>query len=327
MTARYARHTALGVAAVGALLALGAATPEAQQRFVTIGTGGVTGVYYPAGGAICRLVNQGRAEHGIRCSAESTGGSVFNVNTIREGELDLGVVQSDVQFHSYHGSDQFADAGPFEGLRAAFSLHPEPFTVMVRPDAGITTFTEIKGKRVNVGNPGSGQRATVEVVMDRLGWTMADFALASELPSREQAQALCDNRIDVILFTVGHPSGSIQEPIATCDAQLISVEGPEVDQLVADNPYYFHATLPAGMYPGQDQDIRTFGVGATVVTSTNTPDDVVYAVVKAVFDNLDSFKSLHPAFGVLEREAMATSGLSAPLHPGAEQYYKEAGLM
>jgi uncharacterized protein len=312
--------------AAGALLAAMGVSAQAQQQFVTVGTGGVTGVYYPAGGAICRLVNQGRAEHGIRCSAESTGGSVFNLNTIRQGELDFGVVQSDVQYNALHGEEQFADAGPFEELRAVFSLHPEPFTVVARPDAGIENFEDLRGKRVNVGNPGSGQRATVEILMDSLGWTMADFELASELPSREQAAALCDNQVDAILFTVGHPTGSIAEPVATCDAVLVNVTGAEVDQLVEENPYYFHATIPAGMY-NNDEDIQTFGVGATFVSSTATSADVVYEVVKAVFENFEDFTGLHPAFEVLDRETMVSSGLSAPLHEGAERYFEEAGLL
>jgi len=326
MHLRPSRCVALGLVAGGALF-LGDLASAQEQQFITIGTGGVTGVYYPTGGAICRLVNQGRGDHGIRCSAESTEGSVFNLNTIRAGELDFGVVQSDIQYHAYNGSDRFENEGPFEDLRAVFSLHPEPFTVVVRPDSGIESFEDIVGKRVNVGNPGSGQRATVEVLMEAYGWTMDDFALASELPSREQAQALCDNQIDVILFTVGHPSGSIQEPIATCNAQLISVEGEVVDQLVEQNPYYFHATIPAGMYPNHDEDVRTFGVGATFVTRADVPDDVVYTVTKAVLDNFDTFTNLHPAFGVLEQETMVSTGLSAPLHEGAQRYFKESGLM
>lgn len=299
----------------------------AQQQFVTIGTGGVTGVYYPTGGAICRLVNQGRSEHGIRCSAESTGGSIFNLNTIREGELDMGVVQSDWQYHAYNGTSQFEDEGPHEGLRALFSVHPEPLTLVVHPDSGINDLEDILGKRVNVGNPGSGQRATVDLMLDRLGWSHDDFALASELPSREQAQALCDDRIDAFFFTVGHPSGSIQEPIATCNARIVSIEHPEVDELVEETPYYFHATIPAGMYPGHDEDIHTWGVGATFVSSTNTPDNVAYEVVKAVFENFDTFKGLHPAFAPLEKKTMVTDGLSAPLHDGARRYYEEAGLL
>jgi uncharacterized protein len=320
------RRLIIGITSLAAFVAFAAPEAPAQQQFVTIGTGGVTGVYYPAGGSICRLVNQGRSEHGIRCSAESTGGSVFNVNTISEGELDMGVVQSDVQYNAYNGVVQFADTGAVEKLRAVFSLHPEPFTVVVRPGSGITNFEDLKGKRVNVGNPGSGQRATVEILMERYGWSMGDFALASELPSREQAAALCDNRVDAILFTVGHPTGSIAEPVATCDAELINVTGEVVDQLVEEHSYYFHATIPAGMY-NNDEDIRTFGVGATVVSSTDTSPEVVYQVTKAVFENFDEFKNLHPAFAVLEKESMVSMGLSAPLHEGAERYFKEAGLL
>ena len=299
----------------------------ADQRFLTIGTAGVTGVYYPTGQRICQLVNQGRSEHGIRCNAESTGGSVFNLNSIRAGEMDLGVVQSDWQHHAYQGSDRFANAGPDDRLRAVMSLHPEPFTVVVRHDSDIQHFEDIKGKRVNVGNPGSGQRGTVERLMDAYGWTMDDFSLTSELPSREQGQALCDNRIDVVLFTVGHPSSAIQEPIATCDARLVPVSGQVVDDLIQQTPYYFSATIPAGMYPGQDEDVDTFGVGATLVSSTTTSEEAVYALVKAVFDNFETFKGMHPAFGVLEKESMVKQGLSAPLHEGAKRYYREAGLL
>jgi TRAP transporter TAXI family solute receptor len=299
----------------------------AEQRYVSIGTGGVTGVYYPTGGAICRLVNRNRKEHGIRCSVESTGGSVYNLNTIRAGELDFGVAQSDWQYHSFHGTSQFEEQGPFEGLRAVFSVHPEPFTVVARADADIKNFDDLKGKRVNVGNPGSGQRGTMEVLMETKGWTMGDFSLASELKSAEQSQALCDNKIDAMVFTVGHPSGSIQEATTSCDSVLVNVTGPEVDKLIADNPYYRKATIPGGMYRGNDDDTVTFGVGATFVTSAEVPDEVVYEVVKAVFENFDDFKSLHPAFANLKKEEMIKDGLSAPLHDGAVKYYKEAGLM
>lgn len=308
-------------------LALGAATTANAESFITIGTGGVTGVYYPTGGAICRLVNKNRAEHGIRCSVESTGGSVYNLNTIRAGELDMGVAQSDWQYHAYHGTSKFEESGPNKELRAVFSVHPEPFTVVARADSGIKTFTDLKGKRVNIGNPGSGQRGTMEVLMEALGWTKDDFSLASELKSAEQSKALCDNKIDAMVFTVGHPSGSIKEATTTCDAVLVSVTGPEVEKLIAENAYYRVATIPGGMYRGNDNDVQTFGVGATFVSSTNTPADTVYQVVKAVFENFDDFRKLHPAFEVLKKEQMVKDGLSAPLHDGAMKYYKEAGLM
>lgn len=317
--------TALMGAGLSAMFAM---APSAQaQDFITIGTGGVTGVYYPTGGAICRLVNKSRKEHGIRCSVESTGGSVYNINTIRAGELDMGVAQSDWQYHAYNGTSKFKDAGAFKDLRAVFSVHPEPFTVVARADAGIKTFDDLKGKRVNIGNPGSGQRGTMEVLMDAKGWTTDDFKLASELKAAEQSKALCDNKIDAMVYTVGHPSGSIKEATTSCDSVLVTVAGPDVEKLVADNDFYRTATIPAGMYRGTDADTQTFGVGATFVTSANVDDKLVYNVVKAVFENFDTFKKLHPAFANLKKEEMVKDGLSAPLHPGAEKYYKEAGLL
>jgi TRAP transporter TAXI family solute receptor len=311
-----------------AVLFMGAApTQAAEQKFVTIGTGGVTGVYYATGGSICRLMNKGRKVHGIRCSVESTGGSVYNLNTIAAGELDMGVVQSDWQYHAYHGTSKFKDKGPNKNLRAIFSAHPEPFTVVARADSGIKEFKDLKGKRVNIGNPGSGQRGTMDVVMEAYGWTKADFKLASELKSAEQGKALCDNKIDAFVFTIGHPSGSIKEPTTSCDCVLVPVTGPEIDKLVKENAYYRTATVPGGMYRGTDTDTKTFGVGATFVSSTDVPEEVIYNVVKAVFENFDQFKKLHPAFKVLKKEEMIKDGLSAPLHKGAIKYYKEAGLM
>ena len=311
------------VLATGAMMA-----PVAQaQEFFTIGTGGVTGVYYPTGGAICRLVNKGRKEHGLRCSVESTGGSVYNINTIREGELEFGVAQSDWQYHAYNGSSRFEEAGPFEELRAVFSVHPEPFTVVARADSGVTNFEDLKGKRVNIGNPGSGQRGTMEVVLDAMGWTTDDFALATELKAAEQSAALCDNQIDAMIYTVGHPSGSIQEATTACDSVLVNVAGETIDKLVEDNSFYRVATIPGGMYRGNDEDATTFGVGATFVTSASVPEDVVYVVAKAVMENIDDFKGLHPAFANLDPAQMVKDGLSAPLHPGAEKAYKELGLM
>ncbi|MCG8611228.1 MAG: TAXI family TRAP transporter solute-binding subunit [Pseudomonadales bacterium] len=307
--------------------AAGVQAAPKEQRFITIGTGGVTGVYYPAGGAICRLVNKSRKEHGIRCSVESTGGSIYNLNAIKEGELDMGVAQSDWQYHAYNGSSKFEEAGANKKLRAVFSLHPEPFTVVARKDSGVTKFEQLKGKRVNIGNPGSGQRGTIEVLMGEMGWDNSVFKLASELKASEQSKALCDNKIDAMVYTVGHPSGAIKEATTSCDSVIVEVSGKAAEKLVKDNPYYRTATIPGGMYRGNDNDVKTFGVGATFVSSSDVPEDVIYQVVKAVFENFDSFQRLHPAFEHLDKKAMTKDGLSAPLHPGAAKYYKEAGLM
>jgi len=309
-----------------AVIAIGGSASAQEQQFISIGTGGVTGVYYPTGGAICRLVNRDRKEHGIRCAVESTGGSVYNINTIKAGELEFGVAQSDWQYHAYNGTSKFAD-NPFPELRAMFSVHPEPFTLLVRADSGITSFEELAGKRVNVGNPGSGQRATMEVVMDAFGIGMDDLALATEYKGSEMAKQICDDNIDAMIYTIGHPAAAIKEATTTCDVKLISVTGAPIDKLVDENPYYRVATIPAGMYAGNDQETTTFGVGATFVTSANVPDEVAYIVAKAVMSNLDDFRNLHPAFANLDAQQMVSDGLSAPIHPGAIKAYKELGLM
>ena len=305
------------LAMAGALSAGTVAT--AQEKFITIGTGGQTGVYFVVGQSICRLVNRESAEHGLKCTAPSTGGSIANINAIKAGDMDMGVAQSDWQFHAYNGTSQF-EGDKFDNLRAVFSVHGEPFNVIARTDSGIESFDDLKGKRVNIGNPGSGQRATMEVVMDAKGWTLDDFALASELKPAEQAAALGDNKVDAIIYTVGHPNGSIQEAVSTVDAKLVPVEGEAIQGLIDNNPYYAAATIPGGMYKGTDSDVN-------FVTSADVDDEVVYQVVKAVFDNFDRFKRLHPAFESLTEEEMISGGLSAPLHPGAEKYYKERGWM
>ncbi|RKF18526.1 TAXI family TRAP transporter solute-binding subunit [Alginatibacterium sediminis] len=299
----------------------------AETKHVVIGTGGQTGVYYQVGGAICRLVNKGSADHEINCT-HKTGGSVTNINGIRSGDVDMGVAQSDWQYHGYNGTapDQFP-SGAFKELRAVFSVHAEPFTVVARSDSGIKTFEDLKGKKVNVGNPGSGQRGTMEVLMGKMGWTMDDFAVASELKSSEQAAALCDGKVDAIIFTAGHPNGSIKEATTSCEAILVPVDNDVAQQLAADNDYYAMTSIPAGMYTGTDTDTATFGVAATFVSSSMTDEETIYQMTKAVFENFKRFKKMHPAFAHLKESDMITKNLSAPLHDGAVRYYKEKGWM
>tara|TARA_R110002167_G_scaffold64548_1_gene182630 strand:+ start:11886 stop:12875 length:990 start_codon:yes stop_codon:yes gene_type:complete len=315
--------------AISLAASLSATTANAEQSYMTIGTGGQTGVYYVVGQSMCRLVNRGTDEHGIKCTAPSTGGSVANINAIRQGQLDLGVAQSDWQFYALNGSkhESFIEQGKFEDLRALFSLHSEPFTVVARADSGVETFDDLVGKRVNLNNPGSGTRGTMEVIMAEKGWTRDSFKLAAELKSSEQAQALCDNKLDVILSNVGHPSGIIKEATTSCDTKLIPVTGPVIDKLIAENDFYAPAVIKGGLYRGNDNDINTFGNAATMVSSAKVDADTVYQIVKAVFDNFDNFKRLHPAFANLDPKQMISNGLSAPLHEGAIRYYKEQGWM
>lgn len=317
--------------ALGAILILAGPevrTAQAQQTFVTVGTGGVTGVYYPVGGAICRLVDKGRRakEHNIRCTVESTGASVFNVNAIRSGDLSMGIVQSDVQNYAYTGAEQFKDAGPDKDLRVLFSLQSEAFTLVAREDADIKTFDDLPGKRMNLGDPGSGNRNTLELLMKEYGWTPKTFKLATDLKPAEMAGALCDNKIDAFVYVVGHPNGSILEAANTCDSHLVPVTGPKVTELMEKFAFYPPAVIPGGMYKGTDKDVQTFGPRATLMTNARLPDAVAYQITKSVFSNLDDFKKLHPALATLTAEEML-EGNSVPYHPGAIQYFKEVGLM
>jgi len=329
MIKSFKKISLLGVVAsvFTAVIAFSPVNASASDKFITIGTGGVTGVYYPAGGAICRLVNRGRREHGIRCSVESTGGSIYNLNAIRMGELDVGVSQSDGQYNALNGKGPFEKLGPDTKLRSLFSLHGEPFTVIARADAGVDSFDDLKGKRVNIGNAGSGMRATMEVLMKRKGWTKNTFKLASELKASEQAAALCDNKIDVMIFTAGHPNGAVQEVTTTCPTKIINVDGKVVDELIAKHPFYAYSLIPGGMYSGNADDVRTFGVKATFVASSDVDEEIIYQVVKSVFDNFENFKTLHPVFSTLDPKELIKEGNSAPLHKGAEKYFKEKELL
>lgn len=301
--------------------------PCQKNTCIVIGTGGVRGVYYPAGGAICRFVTRGINTHNIRCFPESTGGSIYNINAIRSGEMGFGITQSDWQYHAYKGTSEFEKTGPYTDMRALFSLHSEPFTIVARRDSGIKSLDDLKGKRVNIVNPGSGSRATMEVLMKQKGWTADVFRLTSELPATEQGQALCDNKIDAFVHATGHPNGLIQEVTSSCDVVLVPISGPDIDKLIKEKPYYIKTFIPGGMYKGTDVDVPTFGIRAALITSKEMSADVVYQVVKAVFENFDDFRTLHPVFATLKKEDMIFSGLIAPLHEGAIRYYKEAGLM
>jgi uncharacterized protein len=302
------------------------APAKAKTTFITIGTGGITGVYYPTGGAIAKIVNKKKDVYGIRCTVESTGGSVFNVNAVMAGDLQFGVVQSDRQFQAINGLAEWKDKGKQEDLRAVFSIHPESITLVAAVDADINDIADLKGKRVNIGNPGSGQRQNSIDALEAVGINYEADMNAEGIKASESASLLQDGRIDAFFYTVGHPSGSIKE--ATAGARKVrfaSITG--IDSLLAKYPYYARAYIPVKLYPGAEntENVDTFGVKATFVTSAKVPDDVVYAVTKEVFDNFDDFKKLHPAYAVLTKEGML-EGLSAPLHPGALKYYKEAGL-
>lgn len=312
---------------LSSLLALISFSSFASTKYVSIGSGAITGVYYPAGGAICRLLNRGRKEHGIRCSVESTGGSVSNLNAIRNRAIDFGIVQSDWQYNAYSGLGFFADQSPFKELRSVFSLHTETFSVIVTDDSGIKEIDDIFGKKVNFGPRGSGMNATMEVLIASKGWTKKDFSAITYLQPSEQPKALCDGKIDVMIYASGNPNGVLQEVTQTCRVKILSIDKKTIKKLRKNNSYYVEATIPGGMYSNNPNDIQTFGVKASLVTSDKADADVVYNLTKSLFENLDNFKTLHPVFSSLNKEEMVRDGNLSPMHEGAIRYFKEAELL
>lgn len=307
-------------------LGIGVARPI-QAEEIAIGTASRAGVYFQVGQAICRLLNAETAQHGVVCKALPTDGSIDNLRQIRAAKRQLGIVQSDWQYHAVNGTGTFEAVGPDTDLRALFSVHGESFTVVARRDAGIESLDDLKGKRVNIGNPGSGQRATLEVLMAAKGWDKNVFSLANELSASEQSLALCHDRVQAMVYVVGHPNASVAQAVNLCDALIVPVTGPVVDRLLAENPYYARTQVPGGAYKGNPKPVGTFGVKATVVASTRLSPDTAYLLVKTVFENLDDFKKQHPAFANLEAADMIKDGLSAPLHDGALRYYREKGWL
>lgn len=303
-----------------------AALSTAADRFVTIGTGGVTGVYYPTGGAISKLVNKKRAEYGLKVTAESTGASVFNVNALRTGDMDLGFCQSDKASQAWQGQEEWKDKGPQKELRSVLDLNAETVCLVASVDSGIKSCSDLKGKIVAIGNPGSGTRQNSLDALTLCGLTVDDLGKAEGLKPSEAASMLQDGRLDAFFYTVGHPNGSLKEAVAGSTAVRF-IGFPDVAPLQAKRPFYSKAMIPVRLYEGVEnkEDVPTFGVRACLLSSTKVPEKVVYAIVKEVFENFDQFKSLHPALADLKKEDLVPH-LPIPVHAGAMKYFKEAGL-
>jgi len=316
----------LTVVIVAALAA--PALAKAKKIFVTIGTGGVTGVYYPVGGAISKMINAKRKEYGIRSSVESTGGSVYNINAVMTGDLEFGIAQSDRQYQAWHGKADW-EGKPQKKLRSVFSLHPEIVTLVATEESGIQTISDLKGKRVNIGNPGSGHRGNALDIITTIGLDPEKDFHAEALKAAEAPKMVQDGRIDAFFYTVGHPNGAIQEATSgKRKVRFVPITG--VDALIEKYPYYAKAVIPVedGLYPmaTNKKNVESVGVVTTFVTSEDVDADVVYTIVKEVFSQIEEFRKLHPALAHLTKKSMR-NGLTAPLHDGAKRYYIEAGLI
>ena len=294
-------------------------TQAFSLEFITIGTGSVTGIYYPTGGAICRLVNQYKKDSNLRCSVESSEGSLYNLNSINNKDIDFGIVQSDVLYQTLKNDS-------FSKLKSVMAIYPELLTLVTRKDANINSLVDVKGKRINLGNPGSGNEATALTLFNESGIKKQDLAYAGELKASEMPDALRDNKIDGYFYMVGHPTANIKDASTSLDVKITPIEGANVDSLIKKYPYFAKANVPGGLYKGNDAPTPTFGVKAVLVTSDDVSANAVYTVVKAILENFDEFKQLHPAYADITKESLL-DGLSAPLHEGAKKYFQETGLI
>lgn len=300
-------------------------TPVFSSQFITIGTGGVTGTYYPTGGAICRFVNQYKKESKIRCSVESTDGSLYNLNTLKNGELDFGIVQSDIVYQASKGEGAFKDA-KFPKLRSVMAIYPELLTLVTKKDANINKLLDIKDKRINLGNSGSGNETTALALFEASGIDKNDLKQIGTFSASEMPDALKNNKIDGYFYMVGHPTANIKDAANSTDIKIIPIDNNILENLIDKYPYFTKGLIQAGTYRGQENDIPTFGVKAVLVTNENVNEHTVYLLVKAILENFDEFKKLHPAYENLTKESLL-NGLAAPLHDGAKKYFEEVGLI
>jgi TRAP transporter TAXI family solute receptor len=330
----FAAIAALGGVIVGSVVATSMASkplepfdPRKADAEILVGGGWVTGVYYAVAGSIC-LHSSAQAGMGgqAHCAVEPSGGSLENIERLREGATTFALAQSDWQFHAYHGTALFSEQGPFDGLRSVMALHAEPVTVLAKQESGAASLSDLKGARIYAGNSGSGARATWDVVAAAEGWSDADRANLAEGSLDQAFQDFCAGTLDALVLVVGHPSSITSDAILRCGAVLLPVAGAAIDALVEENPYFRSVTIAAGTYPGQDDAVESFGVGATLVTRADVSDDLVADLVSAVLEDFDSFTGIHPALSGLTPSELASAGLSAPLHPGAERAYEKGGL-
>ena len=314
------------------ILAAGFATAQAEPRVLVLATGPAAGLYYPVGGALCRVVNQGQDDGGVRCLVESTSGSKENLRRLADGEVDLALVQSDWQFYAPsalaepengQASDQ---AGP-GNVRAVLSLQAQPLTLVAGPDSGISRLADLDGKRVNLAPPGSAMRTTSLAILDAMGWDPSDLLLDSSYVGNELVQALCDGEIDAFLLPINHPSALVTAATEQCRAELIALDDEVIELVERAWPFYGRAEIPGGLYPGVPEPVLSVGLRATLMATKALDPDLVFLLLESVFGGLDQLKQGHPVLMTLNQEEMIKVGNTLDFHDGAIRYYQENRLL
>jgi len=301
------------------------AADSAPERDIVIGGGAVAGVYFPAAGAICRVVAM--RDPGRRCLVESNANSSTNLERLTGGLLDFAVVQSDWLMHASKGTSLFRPNGPDETLRAVLSLHAEALTLVARAGAGIGELEDLEDKRVNLGAANTYQRVLTETLLRAVGLDEGDFTKVMEVSPAEQFTALCTGELDAAAFVTAHPSPILADAMQRCDLRLVPVAGKRIDKLLQSRAELAPAVVPGGIYAGVPDDVPTFGLRAILATTTHVEDEIVRDVVEAVLGDLRTLTELHPALGHLEPRTMARAGIAVPLHPGAKEAFESLGIL
>lgn len=323
-------HKSGWVIFIAAFVAVMGLSPGAAQvgmdKFIAMGTGSTSGTYYPVGKGICELVNDGREDHRMRCIAYNTGGSVYNIQAITSGELEMGITRSDLAYQAYKGEGAFKPMGPNSGLRAVATLYSMPIAILVKKSAGIEKFDDLKGRRINIGNKGSGKRSVADLIFTVMGWTKKDFSEVHELSTKKMGQAFCDDKVDILIEGLGNPAAFYEKMISECDGGFIPVPDAVVTKIKKNFPFYASLEIPGKMYTGTPEPVPTFGFKAILVTRKDVHPETIYRVTGSIFGNFDKFRSKHPSLKIVDPGSMATEGIFIPLHEGAARYYKEHGI-
>ncbi len=303
---------------------------RSERRKLThllLGTGSVQGVYFPIGGVICRLLNRHKASHRIRCSLESTGGSIYNLRQLRDDKFDLVFAQSDWQFHAYHGSSTFKDIGPDKRLRAVFALESDPLALIVPKDSELNNFADLEGKTVSFGYTRSLQHRIIDDLIAAKNWGHKNFKEVRPMSDQRQIAQVCEGLLDAILLLTSSLDDNLKQVPEGCELKMLPIQDPAIKMLIADKPYYREGYIQKGRYLDSPKDTPSFGLGATFVAHESTSPKAIYNVVKEVVENFRDFKSLHPSLATLDKKELPYAGISIPLHPGAKRFYKEARLL
>ena len=303
------------------------ASTRKKPLHMILGTGSVQGVYFPIGGVICRLLNRGTELHRMRCSLESTGGSIYNLRQLRAENLDLVFAQSDWQYHAYNGSSTFKEEGANKDLRAVFALEADPLALIVKDDSNIQSFEDLQNRIVSFGYKRSLQHRIIDDLLDAKGWNDSNFKSVERMSDTKQIGAICSGSVDAILLLSSSLNDHLSGLSDECKLRLLPIESPEISGLIETKPYYRVAKIAKGLYLDATKATKSFGLGATFVADIDTSPKAIYHVVKEVVENFKDFKSLHPSLTGLDKRELPHAGISIPLHPGAVRYYKEARLI